>query len=64
MTQEKQLRFLVTVPRGSEERYRLWARALRELHQTPNKRSWRLISEDIDRLLLILKEVKQDVKNN
>jgi hypothetical protein len=64
MTKNKQFRFLVTVPRGEEDRFKMWARVLKTFNKSANARTWSLISEDIDRLIDVIKILEEGEKHN
>jgi hypothetical protein len=64
MTKNKQFRFLVTVPRGEEDRFKMWAKVLKEYNITANARTWNLISQDIEKLISIIELLKDGEKTN
>jgi hypothetical protein len=61
---EKQDRFLLYIPKGQEERFRLYKKIAKELGKSVNDRIWMLIEEDEEKLFSILKTLKEEVKTD
>jgi len=57
-------RFLLVVPKGQEERFRLYKKIAKELGKSVNERIWQLIEEDEEKLFSILKTLEKEVKVN
>jgi hypothetical protein len=57
-------KFLLYVPKGQEEKFRLYKKIAKELGKSVNDRIWMLIEEDEQKLFTILKTLKEEVKTD
>ncbi len=60
----KQDRFLLYIPKGQKEKFRLYKKIAKELGKSVNDRIWMLIEEDEEKLFSILKTLKTEVKKD
>ncbi len=67
MTQkQKAVKFIFQVPRGKEDKWRLYRKVLLEFQKEPSSRLWMLIEEDLDRFMEVAELVirKQENRKN